>query len=157
MVRTQCLDLPLKILDRGKGTVDGGKPQIGNLIKFSQRTEYRQPHLVAGHLGRTGRPNGVLHLLGQKVERIIIDLAPLTRSAYSANDLFAAERLRNAAALYNGQHSRFHGSETPSTFRTGTTPADGLPLVSLAGIDYPRVGMTAKRAMHDRSFATEPL
>ena len=61
----QGTDLTFEIVGRAERPVDRSESQVGNLVEFAQWAQDRQPYLVAGHLGRTRGPHGVLDLLGR--------------------------------------------------------------------------------------------
>ena len=130
-----CFDLTLEIVCRRKRPVHRGESQVGDFIEFAQRTEDRKPDLVAGDFRRTTGSYGVLDLLGQQVQRIVVDLSALTRPAHTADHLLAAERFGHTAALDHGQHRGFHGGESPPALRARPAASDGLSLVGLAGVD----------------------
>ncbi|COY03434.1 Uncharacterised protein [Mycobacterium tuberculosis] len=102
------------------------------------------------------RPRGthrILDLLSQQVQRIVVDLASLARPAHTADHLFPAEGFGNATALDYGQHRGLYGGESSSTFGARPPAPDRLAFIGFPGIDHPRIGMPAERAMHGRSFA----
>lgn len=69
------LDFALEVLGRLKGPVDEGESQVSDLIEFAEWTEDGQPDLIAGHLEPLGAYR-VLHLLGEQVQGVIVDLRP---------------------------------------------------------------------------------
>src|SRR5262249_12977738 len=113
----------------------------------------RQADLVTGNLGRARGAHGVFHLLGQQIQRILVHIAPLAGAADALDDLLAAERLGDTAALDDGEHRGFYRSETPPTLGAGPAAPNGLAFIGFPRVDHPGVGMTAERTVHDRSFA----
>src|SRR6185312_2502098 len=57
---------------------------------------------------------GVFHLLGEQIQRVVIDLSPLAGPPHTPDDLLAAERLGDPAALDDRQHRRLHRGEPPA-------------------------------------------
>src|SRR3954447_3328210 len=68
----QLGDLLLEVLEGVEGAVDAREAQVGDLVELPQRAEDRQADLVAGDLGGTGRPDRVLHLLGELLELVLV-------------------------------------------------------------------------------------
>lgn len=97
--------------------------------------------------------HGVLDLLGQQVQRVVVDLTALTCPAHAADHLLAAEWFGHTAALDDGQYRGFDGAESATTLRARAAAPDGLPLVRLAGVDDSGIGVPTERTMHGRSFA----
>src|ERR1700761_4502007 len=152
-VFAQCLDFVLEILRGFERAVHRGEPQVRDFVEVAQRPENSQPYLVARDLRRARRAHGVFHLLGQQIQRIVIDLAPLARPADPADDLFSAEWLGDTAALDHGQDCGFHGGEAPATLGARSATPDGLAFIGFPRVDHPGVRMAAEGAVRCRSFA----
>ncbi len=100
----QCCDLTFEVLGGAEPPVHRGKAQVRDLIQVTQRAKDGQAHLIAGNFRGSSRPDGILDLLGQQVQRIIIDITTLTGPPYALDDLVATKRLSDPAALHDGQH-----------------------------------------------------
>ena len=125
------LDLPLEILGGTERPVDRREPQVGDFVEFTEWPEYRQPDFIAGDFRRPTRPHRILDLLGQQVERVVVDIAALACSANATDHFLAAERLGDTTALDHGQYGGLYGGEPAATFRARTPAADRLALVGL--------------------------
>jgi hypothetical protein len=141
-------DLLLEVLQRRERAVHAREAEIGHLVELPQRPQDRQPHLVARHLGRAGRADGVLDLLGQELQLVLGDGAALAGSSDPRDDLGAVERLADPAALDHGENRFLDGREPTAALRTGATATGGRPLIGLARVDDPAVGVVAERAAH---------
>ena len=73
-----------------------------------------------------------VHLLRQQVQRVVVHLATLTRTADAFDDLLAAERLGDPTALHDGQHCGLHGGEAAATLGARPTAPDRLALIGFA-------------------------
>src|SRR5215213_3055969 len=147
----QLTDLLLEVLERVERAVDAGEAQVRDLVELAQRAQDRQPHLVAGHLGHPGSPDGVLDLLGQLLELVLVDRTPLAGPPDAGDDLGPVERLAHPAALDDGQDRLLDRGEPALARRAGPPPAGGRALVGLARIDDPAVGVVAEGTPHRRS------
>ena len=156
-MRAQCGDLAFEVLGRAESAVHRGETQVRDLVQVAEWAKDGQTDLIAGNFRGSGRPDGVLDLLSKQIQRVVIDVAALAGTAYTLDDLVAAERLGNTAALHDGEHSGLHGGETTATFRARSTSPYRLTLIRLTGIDYARVWMPAERTVHYCSFAGSGL
>lgn len=100
----QCCDLTFEVLGGAEPAIHRGKAQVRDLIQVTQRAKDGQAHLIAGNFRGSSRPDGILDLLGQQVQRIIIDITTLTGPPYALDDLVATK-----------------GSVTPLRFTTAST------------------------------------
>lgn len=100
----QRCDLTLEVLGGAEPPVHRGKAQVRHLIQVTQRAKDGQAHLIAGNFRGSSRPDGILDLLGQQVQRIVIDITALTGPPYALDDLVATK-----------------GSVTPLRFTTAST------------------------------------
>lgn len=89
----QCCDLTFEVLGGAEPAIHRGKAQVRDLIQVTQRAKDGQAHLIAGNFRGSSRPDGILDLLGQQVQRIIIDITTLTGPPYALDDLVATKRL----------------------------------------------------------------
>src|SRR5205823_785336 len=121
---------------------------VCHLVELPQRTEDRQPHVMARYLGRAARADGLLDLLREYRDRVLVDRPPLARLAYPADDLRPAERLGHPAALDHREDGLFDRREPLATLRAGPAAPDQLAVVGLPGVDHPRVGVPAVRTPH---------
>src|SRR3954447_13845909 len=144
----QLADLLLEVLERVEGAVDAREAEVGDLVELTERTQDGQPHLVAGHLGRAGGPDGVLHLLGQLLQLVLVHGPALAGAPHPGDDLGPVERLADPAALDDGEHRLLDGGEPTPAAGAGTAPPGGRPLVGLPRVDDPAVGVVAERAPH---------
>src|SRR5262249_23473263 len=101
---------------------------------------------MAGYLGRPARPDGLLDLLGQHRDRVLVDRPALAGFADPDDDLRAAERLGHPAPLDHREDGLLDRGEPLATFRAGPPSPDELPVVGFPGVDHPRVGVAAVRA-----------
>src|SRR5689334_6052767 len=101
---TEIGDLLLEVFYGGERAIDAREAEISHLVELAQRTEDGQPDLVAGDLGGTPGPDGLLDAVGELGERVLVDGPALAGSSDAADDLLAAERLGDAAALDDGEH-----------------------------------------------------
>lgn len=153
----QCCDLTFEVLSGAEPAIHRGKAQVRDLIQVTQRAKDGQAHLIAGNFRGSSRPDGILDLLGQQVQRIIIDITTLTGPPYALDDLVATKRLSDPAALHDGQHGGLDGGETAAALGARAPASYRLTLVRLTGIDKARVRMTAERTVHYCSFAGSGL
>ena len=109
-----------------------------------------------GHLGRAGGADGVLDLLGEQLQLVLVDRPALAGPAHAGDDLGAVERLADPAALDDGEHRLLDGGEPAAALRAGPTAAGGRPLVGLPRVDDPAVGVVAERAAHRRFTSSRP-
>src|SRR3954452_18118556 len=59
-------DRRLEVLERVEGLVDGGEPQVGDLVELTQRLERGQPGRMGGPRGGPGGSRGLLGPLGEQ-------------------------------------------------------------------------------------------
>src|SRR3569833_2328995 len=130
----ELADLLLEVLEGVERAVDAGEAEV--------------PHLVAGHLGHAGRPDGVLHLLGQFLQLVLVHRTPLAGAPHAGDDLGPVERLADPAALDDGEHRLLDGGEPPTAARARAAPPGGRALVGFPRVDDPAVGVVAERAPH---------
>src|SRR3954453_777686 len=71
--------------------------------------EEGQPDLVAGDLGDATGADGLLHPVRELRQRVLVDGAPLTGTAYATHHLLAAERLGDPAPLHHREHRLLDG------------------------------------------------
>lgn len=88
----QCCDLTFEVLSGAEPAIHRGKAQVRDLIQVTQRAKDGQAHLIAGNFRGSSRPDGILDLLGQQVQRIIIDITTLTGPPYALDDLVATKK-----------------------------------------------------------------
>ena len=117
------------------------------------------PGEVMGLVGESGSGKStvamaILDLLGEQIERVVVDLAPLACAPDPADHLLAAERFGYAAAFDHREYRGLHRGEPATALRAGPAPADGLPLIGFTGVDDPGIRVTAERTVHRRSFPT---
>ena len=144
-----------KSLERLERAVDAREAQVGHLVEVAQWAEDREPDIVAGDLGGALGPNGLFHLLGQQRDGVLVDRPPLAGLAHASDDLRAAERLGDAAALDHGEDGLLDGGEPLAALGARTAPPDQLAVVGLARVDDPRVGVSAVRTAHRRPSSPE--
>jgi len=118
------------------------------VVQLAERPEDRQPHLVAGHLGRAGGADGLLDPLGELRQRVLVHRTALAGPAHPDDHLLPGERLGDAAALDHRQRRLLHGGEPPAAVLAGPAASDHLAVVDLARIDDAGVRMAAVRAAH---------
>src|ERR1700754_606625 len=146
--RAELGDLLLEVLDGREGAVHTREPEVGDLIELAQRAEDGEPDLMARDLGGAARTDGLLDAVGELLQRVLVDGAALAGSADSVDDLLAAERLGDPAALDDGEHGLLDRGEPTNARRAGPSAARGLAVVDLTGVDHPTVRVTAERAAH---------
>jgi hypothetical protein len=122
---------------------------FSSAISFSKSaTDVKEPHLVARDLGRTGCADGVLDLLGEHLQLVLVDRPALTGAPNAGDHLGAVERLAHPTALDDSEDRLLDGGESSIARRARATTTGGRPLVGLARIDDPAVGVVAERAAH---------
>src|SRR6266545_1074119 len=136
---------------RGPGVPAG--PQGGDLpLEVRQRLERAvhagEAHVVARHLRGALGPDRLLDPLGQQRDGVVVDRPPLAGLTDACNDLVAAERLGDPAALDDRENRLLDRGEPLATPRACPAAADQLAVVGLPGVDHPRVGVAAVRAPH---------
>src|SRR2546421_607527 len=147
-------DLPLEVRQRLERAVDAREAQIGHLVEVTQRAQDRQADVVTGYLGRTPGADRLLHPLCQQRDGVLVDRPPLAGLADASDDLRAAERFGDPAALNHREDGLLHGREPLAALRAGPPPADELTVVGLPGVDDPGVGVPAVRASHRHHLLT---
>src|SRR3954462_4245786 len=147
----QLGDLLLEVLERGEGAVDAGEAEVGHLVELPQRAQDCQPHLVAGHLRAPRGADGVLHLLGEQLQLVLVDRPALTRPSDTGDDLGPVERLAHPAALDDGEHRLLDGGEPAPALGARPTAARRRPLIGLPRVDDSAVGVVTERTAHFRS------
>lgn len=70
--------------------------------------------------------NGIFDLLGEQIQRIVVHLAALACATHTFDNLFSAERLRDAAALHDRENCRLDRGESAATLGARTAPPDRL-------------------------------
>ena len=84
---------------------------------------------MGGHLGRAASADGVLHLLGEAPQGVLIDGPALAGAANSPDHLVATEGLGDAVAFADRQQWRLERREAVPALRALPTAPDGLTLV----------------------------
>src|SRR3954452_20330314 len=141
-------DLGLEVGERRERAVDRREPHVGDLVELTQRRQDGEADLVRGHLGAAAAPDRLLDLLGEQGERVLRHRPAGAGLADAVDDLCAAERLGDAGPLDDAQAGGLDRGEPAAALRAGPAPADGGAVVGLAGVDHPRVGVPAERAVH---------
>src|SRR5579875_1307606 len=141
-------DLRFKIFQGLEPSIHRGKPQIGDVVQLPQGTEDGQADLLAGDLAAPGRPQLVLHPLGEERQRILADRSALTRLPHPGDHLGAGERLDDPRPLDHRQCGRLHGGEAPTAFRTRPAPPNRRAIVGHPAVHHPAVRVTAERTVH---------
>ena len=77
MIAAQRGDLLLEILEGIERPIDGGEPQVRDLVQLAERPENRAADVVGADLGATGRPDVFLDPLREQRERVFVDRAAL--------------------------------------------------------------------------------
>jgi hypothetical protein len=91
---------------------------------------------VAGHLGRALGPDGLLDLLREQRDRVLVDGPALTGLAHPTHDLGPAEGLGDAVALDDRQHGLFDRGEALAALRARPATTDQLTVVGLTRVDH---------------------
>src|SRR5690349_11002794 len=120
-------DLLLEVFYGGERAIDAREAQVRHFVQLAQWTEDGEPHLVAGDLGGTPGPDGLLDPMGELGERVLVDGPALAGAAHAAHDLVAAERLGHATAFDDGEHGLLNRGEPTPAGGAGAATAGGLP------------------------------
>ena len=80
-MRPQVLDLALEVLGGGERPVHRGEAQVGDLVEIAKGPRIARPTSWLG-TSRAGGPHGVLDLLCQQVQGVIVDLTALAGPAH---------------------------------------------------------------------------
>src|SRR3954469_4276982 len=145
---SQFGDLLLEVGHRGEGAVDAREAQVGDFVELPEGPQDGQPHLVARNLRRTGGADGVLDLLSQQLQLVLVDRPTLAGPSHTGDDLGPVERFAHATALDDGQHGLLDRGEPAPARGAGAAATGGRPLVGLPRVDDPAVGVVAERAAH---------
>src|SRR4051794_37668751 len=144
-------DLLLEVFYGGERAIDAREAEVRHLVQLAQWTEDGEPDLVAGDLGGTPGPDGLLHAVGELGERVLVDRPALAGAPHAAHDLLTAERLGDAAALDDREDGFLdHGEPTPAG-GAGAATAGGLPVVDLSGVDHAAVRVPTERTSHSNA------
>src|SRR5262245_43594165 len=100
------------------------------------------------HFGSAGRADGVLDLLRQLLECVLVDRATLTGPPHPCDHLLAAERLRHPGPLHDREYRLLDGGKPPTALGARPPAPDHLTVVHLTGVNDPRVRVAAERTAH---------
>ena len=79
----------LEVLEVVEGLVDGGEPEVGDLVELPERLEHSQADLVRLDLGAPLRADALLDALGEDREVVLGDRAALAGLADADENLLA--------------------------------------------------------------------
>ena len=151
-------DLTFEIRSRAEGLVHRCESQVGDFVEISKRIEeIASPTSLLGISAEPEARTASSTCWASKFSESLSTLAALACATHTFDNLFSAERLRDAAALHDRENCRLDRGESAATLGARTAPPDRLALVGLARIDHSGIRVPAERAMHRGSFVVAEM
>src|SRR5207302_3862886 len=147
----QLVDLVFDLLQVHEGTVDGGKPDVGDFIEAAQLVHHQLAHLARRNLHLSAGSELSLDLVHHALDGAGRDFTFGRGFHQAAEQFLAVEVLAPAILLHDIQRHRldaFVGGEPLRALQALATPADRLPGVGVPGVDHLEVDMTTIGTLH---------
>jgi hypothetical protein len=142
-------DRLLKVSKRLESLVNTGESEVRDLIEIAERTQNCQPDVMGVDFSPASGPNGLFYLLGQNRQLILAHRSSLAGLANPDEDLASTEGLGRPRALDYGQASGLEGGKTTRAFRALPTTTNRRSVFTDAGVNHPRIKMTAEGTVHN--------
>src|SRR5688572_17202112 len=150
----------LEVLDVLEALVDGGEPQVGDVVEQPQPLEHGQAEALARGLGAL-TTDLLLHLGGQRRDRALLDRAVGDGALDAGGELVAVERLALPRPLHDHQRDLLEPlvGRPPAAADEALAPAaDRRAVLGQPRVDDLVVDSLAERAPHDSTVTgTRPL